>query len=521
MAGLIGLALTSCEEDNSLGVMQKNEAPVIVAADGVAIQSKFASSGNQIDLQNYEEAGVVALTDIEIDATFPESSTVSGQVEIADNPDFKNAQTVDLSVYAVETQNEAASKALAVPSRSYQGMVNTIEWNNAFVSFYGLNPAANVNYVRYRLWLTKEKQNIILYDNNGNEWFDAMEFNVTPIDAKLDVASAYTFHYLVNLQGDIQSQVMYHNPEKHVYDDPNFNTTVEVEEGNTIYWWITPGEGDGGTPYGVQAEAPNAMEGQLGAIDQTQFVNGQIGTAGVYKIEVNMLELTYNVKLAPPSLYVVSTSYITFENCAQLGTEDNVTYSGMAGIESAWGLTGQAAYKPTFYSNNTKVEVTTDNGTVKGGLIFDESGAPLNSNSAIPLPGQRGLFYVTADLQSLTYTAYRCNSMGVTGSLMDLDWNKDVELKNSRTTFYMVYNGQITVKAGDEWKIRANGDWAVNFGGNGSGSYTTDGSQIELVMGGDNFVAAEDGTYNVTVNFRRTLDNGKMTPYYMTVTKAE
>ena len=111
--------------------------------------------------------------------------------------------------------------------------------------------------------------------------------------------------------------------------------------------------------------------------------------------------------------------------------------------------------------------------------------------------------------------------MGITGTLMGCDWNNDIELKNSRTTQYMVYTGQITVKAGEEWKIRANADWAVNFGGNGSSSYATDGSEIELSMGGENFVAAEDGTYNVTINLRRTLKDGKMTPYYMTVTPAK
>ena len=522
MAGLIGFALTSCEEDNSLGTMQKNEAPQVVVADGVAIESLYTATGNKINLQNFEQVGEVPLVDIEIDATFPENSTVMGQVEIADNPDFTNAQTITMNAVEASAQNADLTKALGVPSRSFKGVVSCLDWNDAFVSFYGLNPAEKVNYLRYRLWLVKDKQNVILYDDKGNEWFDSMQFDVTPIDAKLDVASSYVLHYITN-GADEQQIVMYHNPDNHVYDDPVFSANVEVGEtdgvSDTVLWWIT--QENNGKPFGVVGN-PAELTGNLAQITGVEGIgSGQISTAGVYKIEVNMLELTYTVKLAPPSLYVVSTSYITFENCAQLGTDDNVLYTGMAGIESAWGLTGQAAYKPTFYSNNTEIEATTSNGTVTGGLIFDESGAPLNSNSAIPLPGQRGLFYVTANLQSLTYTAYRCNTMGITGSLMDLGWNDDVELKNSRTTQYMVYTGQITVKAGDEWKIRANGDWAVNFGGNGSGSYTTDGAPIELAMGGDNLVAAEDGTYNVTINFRRTLQDGKMTPYYMTVTKAE
>ena len=527
MAGLIGLALTSCEEDNSLGTMQKNEAPQVVVADGVAIQSLYSATGNKISLQNFEQAAEVPLVDIEIDATFPENSTVKGQVEIADNPDFTNAKTISLNAVDAAAQNEELTKALGVPSRSYKGVVNCLDWNDAFVSFYGLNPAENVNYLRYRLWLVKDKQNVILYDNNGNEWFDAMEFMVTPFDAKLDVASSYVLHYLTNGTNEEQI-VMYHNPANHVYDDPVFSANVEVGEtdgaSDTVLWWITS-ENDG-KPYGVVGN-PAEFTGELAQITGVEGIgSGQISEAGVYKIEVNMLELTYTVKLAPPSLYVVSTSYINFDNCAQLGTEDNVTYSGMAGIESSWGLTGQYGFKPTLYSNNAEIAVTEAGGTFTGGLVFDNSGAPLNDSSAIPLPAQRGLYYVTANLQSMDYTLYRCNSMGITGSLQDVNWGNDgaadIELKNSRTTYYMVYNGKITVKAGDEWKIRANADWVVNFGGNGSGSYAVDGSPVELSMGGDNFVAAEDGTYNVTVYLRRTLDeNGKLTPYYMTLTPAQ
>lgn len=525
MAGLVGLALTSCKEDNSLGTMQKNEAPIVVPADGVALQSLYSATGNRISLQNYEDTKDIPLVDIEISSSFPENSTVTGEVEISDNADFRNAQVVPLSAVQAASANEnvAAAAAAGGETRSYKGVVSVSEWNSAFVSYYGLNPAANINYVRYRLWLSTEKQNVILYDENGNEWFDAMEFIVTPLDAKLDVAASYTLHYIVN--GEEQTVVMYHNPDKHVYDDPNFNATVEATENedgtiNQISWWIAPTD-DASKAYGVAGEDAEAETGDL-ALKSEGGINGIIAGAGVYKIEADMLDLTYSVKLAPPSLYVVSTSYIQFPQAAQLGTDDNIVYSGMAGIEAAWGLTGQAAFKPTLYSNNPDVEITSEGGTVTGGLIFDTTGAPLNSNTAIPLPGTRGLFYVTANLQTLQYTAYRCNSMGITGSMAGVEWGAgpDIELKNSRTTYYMTYTGTLTVNAGDEWKIRANGDWAVNFGGANGGSYTTDGQEIELSMGGDNFVAAEAGTYNITVYLRRYLENGKMVPYRMTVTPA-
>ena len=531
MAGLVGLALTSCKEDNSLGTMQKNEAPIIVLENGVALQSLFNATGNSINLQNYQGVAQIPLVDIEIDASFPENSTITGEVEIADNADFNNAQTISLSAVEAADTNESLQQALNAATRSYTGVVNCTAWNDAFVTFYGLNPAANVNFVRYRLWLNNEKQNVILYDNNGNEWFDPMEFMVTPLDAQLDVNSEYWLNYQAG-SGSVKSVLMYHNPDKHVYDDPNFNGMVEVGEDETVFWWITTDE-NGSNPYGVEASDPTAETGNLGKITDNTYTKGQISTAGVYKVSVNMLELTYTVKLSPNSLYVMSTSGLgtNFSTAPQLGTSDNVVYEGMGAIFSAWGLTGQASYRPTLYVNNPDVAVTSSNGTVTGGMMLDTSGAPLNANSAIPRPGNKDyMYYITANLSTQTYTAYLCNTMGFVGSINN--WGNpddagvvtpDVALTTLRSNMFLEWTGTLTVKAGDEWKIRANSEWVVNFGGANGGSYATDGSPVELSMGGDNFVAAEDGTYNVKVYLKRQYDADKkaMTPYYMTITPAQ
>ena len=518
MAGLIGLALTSCSEDNSLGTMQKNEAPVVVAADGVALQSLYATTGNSINLQAYQETFNIPLVAIEVATSFPEGSTVTGEVEVADNIDFKNAATIALTSVEAAGTNEAAARAAGGETYSYTGIVNASAWNEAFVSFYGLNPSPNVNYLRYKLWLNNGKQNVILYNNDGNEWFDTMEFTVTPFDAQLDVAAAYTLFYSVG--GETSSVDMYHNPDKHVYDDPTFNAYVDVPESGQLTWWVAPADMTDKT-YGVLGDDTEAAEGELGLISEGAQ-KGSITTAGTYKIDVNMLDLTFEVKIAPPSLYVMSYSGITFAQAAQLGTNDNVTYSGMAGLLQKWGLAGQAAYKPTLYVNDANVDRTESNGTYTGGIMVETSGAPLNADSGIPYPGSSaGLYYITANLQNMTYTGYQCKTLGCVGS--PNGWGDDfASLKGSRTTFYMEWTGEITVSEGDEWKIRANSDWAVNFGGADGGNYTTDGTPFNLSMDGANLVAPAAGTYIVTVYLRRALDeNGNLSPYYMTVTPKE
>lgn len=529
MAGLVGLALTSCEDKSDLGVMQKNEAPIVVPADGVALQSLYGAEGNKINLQNYEESALVPLVDIELASTFPESSTVSGLVEISDNADFTNAQTITLTSEPAANQNAVLAEAVSGETRSLQGMVEMTAWNNAFVSFYGLNPEANVNYLRYKLWLTNGDQKVILYNNNGEEWFDAMAFTVTPLDAKLDVNSTYYLNYVV--EGKEQTTVqMYHNPDKHVYDDPNFNAMVEVGEDETVLWWITTDE-IGQNPYGVEASDPTAASGNLGKVDGTTYVSGQISVAGAYQVAVNMLELTYTVKMAPNSLYVWYTSsnpkITSFDDVSQLGTTDYEEYTGMAGLYSNWCLTGQPNYKPILYVNDANVAPETDGNNASGAISFSSDGVQAYAENPIAKGSNNGLFYITANLTSLKYTTYYCKTMGIVGSLTN--WGNetdgvvtpDIALKTTRSSQSLVWTGEVTLTAGDEWKIRANSEWVVDFGTSGDGSYATDGSTIELTKGAGNFKAAESGTYNVTINFKRQYVDGAMTPYTMTITPKE
>ena len=532
MAGLVGLALASCDRvDESLGVLQKNEAPVVVPAKGVALQSLYAATGNVIDLQDFETQFVIPLINIELAPQFSASSTVTGEVEIAKTSDFSDAVTINLATVEAAGRNATLAEAAGGgDTRSLVSQVRLSDWEDAFVSLYGLDPNPRVNYLRYKLWLSDNDEMLILYNENGEEWFDAMEFTVTPLDSKLDVAPSYTLFYTV--AGQQYSVDMYHNPDKHVYDDPVFNASVEVPEdeaGNVsvLEWWIAPTDNPDRT-FGVMGEDPSASEGELAEMAEGA-VKGQIDQAGAYKIEVNMLELTYTTKLAPASLYVMSTADITFAQAAQLGTEDYVTYEGMAGLLNKWGLTGQAAYKPTMFVNDPDVEVkVAENGTYSGGIMLDTSGAPLNANVAVAYPGKgAGLYYITANLQTMAYTGYQCSKIGVVGSLTN--WGNpddegvvipDIELKGSRTTKYMQWSGNVTLTAGDEWKIRANNAWVVDFGGANGGEYATDGSEVALSKGGANLVAAESGTFTVTVYFQRYLEDGKLVPYRMTVVPA-
>lgn len=122
--------------------------------------------------------------------------------------------------------------------------------------------------------------------------------------------------------------------------------------------------------------------------------------------------------------------------------------------------------------------------TVNGDWIGcdpDNLGITGGSNIA-PTEGD-GLYWATVDLDTNTYTLTKIHSMGMIGTMTN--WGSDVEL---------VPNADQTVWTGEadftgEWKIRMNGDWAINYGG----------ALLNPTFDGGNF-NTNGGAY-VTVNF--------------------
>lgn len=73
------------------------------------------------------------------------------------------------------------------------------------------------------------------------------------------------------------------------------------------------------------------------------------------------------------------------------------------------------------------------------------------------------------------------------GGIMGTTWDTDFPMKEGDAGVWKV---SAVLKAGDEFKVRANADWAKNYG-------ITDGAAVQ---DGGNIVAEEDGSYIVTLN---------------------
>ena len=117
-----------------------------------------------------------------------------------------------------------------------------------------------------------------------------------------------------------------------------------------------------------------------------------------------------------------------------------------------------------------------------------------------------GIYEVVLELKSETEAVITLNKVGdaedpeapeadpnavdpeawsIIGKFAGTEWDTDFFLVESEfpSTFPLLESEPIEFKAGDEFKVRKGGDWAVNFGATGAG--------------GDNVVIEADGTYKV------------------------
>jgi hypothetical protein len=148
----------------------------------------------------------------------------------------------------------------------------------------------------------------------------------------------------------------------------------------------------------------------------------------------------------------------------------------------------------------------TDNGIYVGYIQFDAAdvefkftqargwdvnwgsadGATLVSNGDNIKSPSAGWYKITVDLNALNFTMELFGNLGVVGTINS--WAApDVPMTYNDAKHR--FEATITCTGNDEIKFRLNEDWGTNWGGK-------DG-----ILGGDNIVIAEAGTYLVTVDF--------------------
>lgn len=439
----LALGLTACDDKSDLGIAQVNPQEPIVSADGLTIETS-AAYNSLIDLQS-NPTGTFDIATVSGAEGFAEGTTFTLQLAVAKDESMAGAKLVNIN----------------------DGKVAAEDLSTAITALYNVDPTLQ------RPWL-----GIAAYANNGAQsarlggqdfYYAKRQGDVLPVDIELDVENTY---YL----GGTISQKMDHS-DSHAYIDPTFVALFEVSTDQAaagFEWYIVPGSVYGTTDpaqcYGPSGEKTLALGG-----------SGTITAPGRYRLTANMLDKTYELGLAYEVLYTPGTGNGWSQAASQqLYTNDYANYFGV----TRTGAEGEAEGK-------FKLCATLDwsiNWGLDGGVLTPDG----TDIATVPA----GLYWVVANLNSLTLSLLQVQSVGIIG--LNGDWDNDIVL--TPNSDMLVWTGEMTAASDTKFKFRFNGGWDANLGG------TFD----KLVANGDD-MSVDAGTYAVTLDMTQV-------PYTCTLT---
>lgn len=444
---LLGAALlfgfASCDDKSDLGIEQTNPQENIMSADGITLAYGDALAADALDLNNFVDktVGVINVTEAK---DLPENATINMEMQLATDANFTTFSTLKVA----------------------DGTVKGNDWENAILNMVGKSPLPVDMWIRFAVYADTDADHVRM--GGQDFYYAAKKITVTPVDLKLPIENAY---YLVLVEnGDAKFLPMDHS-SRHPYDDPNFSYLLDVtaEQANAGLEWYIVGEkyyqNGSGCIYGVSDVGdPTDMAGSL----MEDGEKGIITTAGKIKVEVNMLDLSYNISYAFDYIYTPgSANNWTFVDNMLLSTGDYVNYSGYVYVKDEFKMTGQADWNPLNWGTN-------DDET----LVLGGPNVKVDVN---------GLYYITVNLNELTFSKTYISQIGLIGGFNN--WGGDVVMTPSED--YKVWTADVeATEANTEWKFRMNGEWVLDLGG----------AESNLTQGGGNLKFAEAGTYTVTLN---------------------
>lgn len=475
LAGVV--AFSACTPEIEPALPPVSYDPVDAATVAISIEAKEYAQA--IDLNTYAADSIEAFT-----------------IDLSATPELSEGTTIEYTVNMATTEDMAG--AIAVPA-TVEGNVAKIavaDLNTKIQTLFGKRPQPDTFYTRLNAMVkAAEGRNFNLISN-------VITAIATPVATPIE--SAY---YLI---GDIPgwdfaaaATMPFSHSGKDVYEDPIFTITVSVE--GATNWKVAPqsaiDNGSWDTVLGnTEADQNPALSGNLA--DNASAVGCmQFPEAGNYKVTLNMEAYTYTVEIVPD----VITYYVVGDFSGWSQTDGQRLYSVAGAPAQGWIVLNGAG------ANGWKISTQENwDGTNYGA---GEEAAAEATSMLLSTDGGAGnitqysafSYEVLFDATNLNLTILNTvNTWGLVGSFNG--WSApDVPMTLSTEAGADYLVATVTLEAGAEFKIRANEDWAIDFGGAEAGDGT-------LSRGGANLKVEEAGDYEVRFYFCA------QTPYY-TVTK--
>ena len=203
------------------------------------------------------------------------------------------------------------------------------------------------------------------------------------------------------------------------------------------------------------------------------------GTSKFIRVQINMATLTYTITPLNFAEYIWEAGVNNnWGSDAQplYCSDGNGTYVGFFYAQDADWSGGKGAFKFQTEFNNWDV---TNYGIGSGD---DASGTlTVGGDNIMVTPG---FYRAEIDLANLTYKLTSISGIGIIGPAQAGGWGEDTDLTYNAET--RAWEGTVDLTA-DEFKFRANDDWAINWGGS-EDNLTQDGANLKITEAGKYFI---------------------------------
>lgn len=489
----LALCFTSCEEEWVEALPQQNEQEALFTAEDFVANNALADAITLTAAEGETELEVANFVSV---SNLPEGAIVEFTMQMAKNEDFSDAVDVKVSNAA----NVATAKIADLQA--------------AYQSVQGRNPEARTVNVRYAAYVVNGTEKVRV--NGIDTYYGVAKVVVTPYDPGFRMEKKYYLVWAedpeaISLDANV---VELNHSDKDVYDDTKFSVVIDVQ--GDFNWLIIGQSALDAKNLDAAMGAEEGMEyeatGLLFAKNNEDFPGFAIchdGT-GKYQFEVDMYsnaeEEVYPVYTVTPAFDNLwspgNSNGWNHANSNMLFTGDYITYNGYVYLDGEFKFSNAADWSHTNYGN------------------AGEEGALSTNGGAGNLSAEKGVYWATVNIPNLTYSLVKIETIGLIGGFNG--WGSSLPMTEQiNGPKDLKYVGEVTLKAGEEFKFRANDGWDINLGDDPNvGIYDilmgvsnrSNGRVEALTPNGDNLKVDEDGTYIVTLDLSNL-------PYTATVTK--
>ena len=322
------------------------------------------------------------------------------------------------------------------------------------------------------------------------------------------IASAY---YLVGDMVGWNAETMkkFTHSDKDVYEDSEFSILITTTKADQHWKVISQNNVDAGGddfwaegPTGVVGVAVDGDDSMSGTLVTASPQAAKISKAGMYRITLNMMDYTYEIKEIVPEYYLVGN----LQGWSDAAKTCIMYPSSMTVFSYTTDFSIGGAKDPNF-----KIWMGSDFGNwdMAYGTAIDGDtsleGTLVANGGAIMAPAKNEFYTLTADMVTLTYKMNRLSNQDpATYEYISLigefcGWNQDDNVDLDEVTPHNWYGANIELSGG-ELKFCANNGWDLSWGALTKGVDIGDKNYGNTTTTNGENMSVPAGTYNVFFN---------------------